>query len=94
MKSPDEILTIILSILKKNDVCKAGLFGSYAKGEYDEESDIDLLVEFRGDKSLLDLVGLKIELEEKTGKKFDVITYSSLYPRLRDIILSEAISLL
>jgi len=94
MKSPDEIRTIILDILKKNDICKAGLFGSYARGENTGDSDIDLLVEFRGNKSLLDLAGLKIELEEKTGKKFDIVTYDSLYPRLRDSILSEVVCLL
>ncbi|MBU7048271.1 MAG: nucleotidyltransferase domain-containing protein [Theionarchaea archaeon] len=45
------------------------------RGEATEDSDIDLLVEFEGEKSLLDLAGLKIELEEILGKKVDVLTF-------------------
>ena len=79
----------ILPILKKNDIKRASLFGSVVRGEATEESDIDLLVEFKGEKSLLDLAGLKIELEEMLGKKVDVLTYNSLHPLLKDRILRE-----
>ncbi|MEM3623430.1 MAG: hypothetical protein QXR76_06660 [Candidatus Bathyarchaeia archaeon] len=48
-----------------------------------------MLVEFKGEKSLLDLAGLKIELEEILGKKVDVLTYNSLHPLLKDKILKE-----
>lgn len=85
----DEIRGIILPVLKKYDVSKASLFGSVVSGEATEESDIDLLVEFKGEKSLLDLAGLKIELEELLGKRVDVLTYNSLHPLLKDRILSE-----
>jgi len=84
-----EIKHKILPILKKYDVTKAALFGSIVRGEVTKKSDIDLLVEFRGQKSLLDLAGLKIELEELLGKKVDVLTYNSLYPLLKKRILSE-----
>ena len=69
----------------------SALFGSVVRGESTDDSDIDILVEFRGRKSLLDLAGLKIELEETLGKRVDVITYRSLNPRLRDRILSEQV---
>ena len=83
-----------LPILKKNDVIRAGLFGSYARGDARKGSDIDLLIQFGGNKSLFDLSGLKIELEEKLKKKVDLVTYKYLYPKLRDQILKEEIRLL
>ena len=68
---------------------RAAIFGSSVKGEMREDSDIDILVEFKGEKSLLDLAGLKIELEELLERKVDVLTYNSLHPLLKDKILSE-----
>ena len=85
---------IIKNILIKNDVVRAGIFGSYARGKVKKNSDIDILIEFKGRKSLLDLVGLKLELEEKLKKKVDLVTYRSLHYLLRDIILNEEIKIL
>ena len=79
----------ILPILRRYNVAKAAIFGSLARGESNKRSDIDLLVEFKGQKSLLDLAGLKIALEELLKTKVDVLTYNSLHPLLRDKILSE-----
>lgn len=89
MLTKKQIQRKIIQILRKHDVVKASLFGSYASNNADEESDIDLLVELGSGKSLLDLVGLNLELEELLKKKVDVITYRSLHPLLRDIILCE-----
>jgi predicted nucleotidyltransferase len=85
----EDVKTKILPILDKHDVVKASIFGSIARDESDEKSDVDILVELRGDKSLLDLAGLKIELEELLGRGVDVLTYESLHPLLKDRILSE-----
>jgi len=80
----------ITPILKSHDIKKAAVFGSFVRGENSKNSDIDILIEFRkDDKSLLDLVGLKLELEKKLSKKVDVLTYNSLHPLLRNIILKE-----
>jgi len=79
----------MIPIFKRQGVTKAALFGSVVRGEAKKRSDIDILVRFRGQKSLLDLVGLELELEEKLGKKVDVLTYDSIHPLLRDIILKE-----
>lgn len=79
----------IFPVLQRYDVVRASVFGSFARGEVQEGSDIDILVEFKGEKSLLDLAGLKIELEELLGRKVDVLTYNSLHPLLKDRILSE-----
>lgn len=85
----EDIKSEVLPVLKKHDVSRASLFGSVVRGEAREDSDIDILVEFKGRKSLLDLAGLKIELEELVGKRIDVLTYDSLHPLLKDRILSE-----
>jgi len=52
-----------LDVLRRNGVLRAAFFGSIARGEMTEKSDVDILVEFEGHKSLMDLSGLKIELE-------------------------------
>ena len=65
------------------------LFGSLVRGDFHEKSDIDLLVEFEGRKSLLDLVGLKLELEELLEREVDILTYRSLHPLLKERILDE-----
>ncbi len=79
----------IMPILKRQGVTKAAFFGSFARGEMKKNSDIDILVDLTKDKTLLDLVGLKIDLEEKLGRKVDVLTYDSIHPRLRNIILKD-----
>ena len=79
----------ILPIFKRYDVVRAAIFGSFARGEMRESSDRDILVEFEGEKSLIDLAGLKIELEELLGMKVDVLTYNSLHPLLKERILRE-----
>ncbi len=84
-----EIREKILNALKQNDVKRASLFGSVVRGELTDESDIDILIEFKGRKSLLDLVGLKLELEEMLKRKVDILTYNSLHPLLKDRILRE-----
>jgi len=84
-----EIKGKILTALRQNDVKRASLFGSVVRGELTDKSDIDILIEFRGKKSLLDLVGLKLELEELLKRDVDVLTYNSLHPLLKDRILRE-----
>jgi predicted nucleotidyltransferase len=79
----------IIPLLKRFGVKRASLFGSLARGEDREDSDIDILVEFEAGKSLLDLAGLKIELEELLGRRVDLLTFNSLHPLLKDKILKE-----
>jgi uncharacterized protein len=69
--------------LKKANVTKAALFGSYARGDNTKESDIDILVDLPRGKSLFDLAGLQIDLEEKLQKKVDVVTYRSICSHLK-----------
>lgn len=83
------IKTKITPILQDQGAVKAGIFGSYATGEAKKDSDVDLLVEFNNRKSLFDLVGVKFELEKVLKKKVDLLTYKSIHPLLKDIILNE-----
>ncbi len=87
---------IIVPILKKNDVVEAGIFGSYARGEQKKGSDIDILIRYnkKKKKSLLDLVGLKQELEEKLKKNIDLLTYDSINPLLKKYILTDEVKIL
>jgi hypothetical protein len=85
----DEIKRKILPILQRHHVVRAAVFGSFVRGENKEGSDLDLLVEFEGEKSLLDLADLKVELEELLKMKVDVLTYDSLHHLLKDRILNE-----
>ena len=85
----EEIKEKITPLLRSYGVKRAAFFGSFVRGEERKDSDIDILVEFEGEKSLLDLAGLKIELEELLERKVDVLTYDSNHPLLKDKILEE-----
>ena len=69
------------------------VFGSLARGEGGEDSDLDLLVTLREGRSLLDLVGLKQDLEDLVHRPVDVVTEKALSPYLRERVLSEAVPL-
>ncbi|MBK5113870.1 MAG: nucleotidyltransferase family protein [Candidatus Heimdallarchaeota archaeon] len=90
-QSIEEIKRKILPTLQRFDVVKASVFGSQVRGEATISSDLDLLVEFSGKKSLFDLVNLKLALEELLQCKVDVLTYNSIHPLIRDTILSEEV---
>jgi len=79
----------IKRVLKKNKIVKAGIFGSYARGEQKKRSDIDILIEFKG--SLLNLIRLERELEKKLGIKVDLLTYKEIHPLLKKRILNEEV---
>jgi len=84
-----------LPVLKKHAVKRAAIFGSFARGEAKAKSDVDILIEYKTkNKSLFDLVDLKSELEETLNRKVDVLTYKSIYWRLRESILAEQIVIL
>lgn len=90
-----EIKKKILPILKKYGVKRAGVFGSMVRGEAREDSDVDILVEIeRDDISLLDFVGIKLELEEALNRKVDLVEYSTIKPLIRERILSEEVPIL
>lgn len=83
----------ILKIAAKHGARNVRVFGSVARGEADEQSDIDLVVEFEPGRSLLDHAALWLELQELLGCKVDVVSERGLKPRIREKVLREAVPL-
>jgi uncharacterized protein len=81
---------IVLRVAKTYGARNVRVFGSFARGEQRRSSDLDLLVEMPEGSSLLDLAGLKVDLEEAIRRKVDVVPAKCIKPLLRDRILSEA----
>jgi hypothetical protein len=90
----DEYRDAIVPILLKNDVDRAGIFGSFARNEADEDSDIDILVSFKRRKGLFDLARLELELEKEAQRKVEVITYDSITPLIKERVLKEEVKIL
>ncbi len=79
----------ILEIAARRGAHNVRLFGSVARGEAGPDSDVDFLVELEPGRSLLDLGGLLMDLQDLLGRKVDVVTDSSIYWLLRRRILKE-----
>ncbi len=84
---------VIIPILQKYGVRKAALFGSYAHGTQDEQSDVDLLIE-PPDGMGMNIVRLKRDLEETLNKKVDVVSYNGISKYLKKYILQSQVSIL
>jgi len=78
-----------IKICHENDVVMLGLFGSMARGEATDKSDIDLLVKFSKRKSLLEVIRIERELSETLGRKVDLITEAAISPYIRENILHD-----
>ena len=83
----------ILRVASKHGASRVRVFGSRARQESTEGSDLDILIALEEGRTLLDLVHLKRELEELTHGPVDVATESSLSPFMRDHVLAEAAQL-
>ena len=79
-------------IKKRFGVRKIGIFGSFARGEEREVSDIDVLVEFHDNYETFDnFMDLKFFLEDLFERRIDLVTIDALRPQLKDNILQEVI---
>ncbi len=87
----EEIKQNIIPILQKHQIKRAGIFGSVARRNATNKSDVDILVELGNPISLLQFVGIKFELEDLLGVKVDLVEYQSIKPRLKEQIMSEEI---
>lgn len=81
-----------IPLLKEHGIKKAGIFGSYARGEQEKDSDIDILIEFNG--NLFDLIGLELELKKTLRKNVDLLTYKGINHLLKNIILKEEVKII
>jgi len=97
MTNTDSILTTLKElkplIVSRYKAKEIGLFGSFARGEQREGSDIDVLVEFEEGADLFDLVGLVDYLEEALQQKVDVVPKRALREELRDSVLQEVLTI-
>ena len=78
------IISFKLTVTKKIEI-----FGSYARGEQKETSNLDVIVEFEKRKSLLEIVGIEQELEDNLGIKIDLLIEASISPYLIEKIKKE-----
>jgi hypothetical protein len=92
-KALQQYRTDILDLARLHGAMNVRVFGSLARGEGTEASDLDLLVTLAEGRSLLDLVGLKQDVEDLVHRPVDVVSERALSPYLRERVLSEAIPL-
>ena len=92
-KSLQMIKRVAVPILKSKGVVRAGIFGSYARGEEKKNSDIDILI--KPPKGMgFGFAGLEIELSEKLHIKVDLVSYNGLSPYLKERILKQEVRIL
>lgn len=84
---------LIIDITSRFKPRMIGVFGSYARGENEQNSDLDILIDFEQPLDLLEIIGLEQELTEKLGIKVDLITLRSLNPQLKEYVEKDLIPL-
>ncbi len=93
MEARENNKKIITETLIKKGADFVAIFGSFARGEEKVNSDIDILVNFKEPISLFDHAGIELELEEKTGKKIDLVTRRGLSKYIQPFIQNDLITL-
>ncbi len=93
LKKLKKIIPKIKRILKKNKVKKAGIFGSYARGEQKKSSDVDVLIKLPRGLGF-GFAGIQLDLEEKLGKKVHLVTYKYIHPKLKEQILKDEVRII
>lgn len=94
MEEIEEIKKKIIPVLKKFNVKKAGIFGSYARKENKKKSDVDILAEIDDKYSLFEVIGLKIELEKAIKRKVDLVEYGLIRKEIRESVLNDEIPII
>ena len=94
MTELDDMKARLRRLLIERGVRRAALFGSQVRGNASGTSDIDILVELDESLSLLDVIGLKLDIEDSIGRKVDLVEYSMLKPALKDRIMKEQVTLI
>jgi hypothetical protein len=80
----------ILALAAKHGASNVRVFGSVAEGKADEASDVDFLVDMEPDRSLFDVGGLLMDLQDLLGRKVDVVTEAGLHWYIRDKVMQQA----
>ena len=93
LKKINKNRSAIIEIAKKHKAKNIRLFGSVARGDDSESSDIDFLLSMESNADLLDIVAIKQDLEELLGVSVDVVTENSVSPYIKNEVLKEAVNL-
>jgi len=97
MKTKESIIRTIKelkqNLQEKYKIREIGIFGSIIREEEREISDIDLLVDFKEDADLFDLIGLSLFLEEKLHRRVDIVPKRALREEIKNSVLKEVITL-
>ena len=83
----------IITVLKQYGALKASIFGSVARGEQREDSDLDILVDLAGKYSLFDIIDIKLAIEDMLGCRVDVVTSDSIHPMIKAEVQKEQVEL-
>lgn len=92
MITKDTIRRILLenrSLLRQHKILKLGLFGSHARGDASENSDIDLLIETERGVDLISVVDLELKLSDVLGRKVDIVSVRGLNKHIKPYIMKE-----
>jgi len=83
----------LLELARRRGLRQLRVFGSMARGDADDGSDVDLLVDLPSGTSALALGGLLMDAQELLGRPVDVLTEAALHPALRDGVLASSVAL-
>ena len=90
----DHMIQQMRAILMRHGITHAGIFGSFARGEADATSDVDILIDPPEGMTLFGLAALGNDFESVLGRSVDILTYRSLRPHFRDVVLPEQVVIL
>ncbi len=93
MTEVEKISSIISPFLKQYPIGFAGIFGSYARGDFRNDSDIDILIRYSKPFSLFEFGALTNKLEKATGKKVDLVIESTLHPLVKKYVDKDLIKI-
>jgi predicted nucleotidyltransferase len=94
MQEIERYKQLILSVLRRNLIKRAAIFGSVAKGNFNINSDLDLLVEGDASFTMFKLLSLEEEISELINRKVDLVEYNAIKPSIRQEVLQSAIAIL
>ena len=94
MEQLEQYQQLILPVLKRYFIKRAAIFGSFAKGNVNIDSDMDLLIEAEKDFTIFKMLRLEEEISDLIKRKVDLVEYSALKPSIRNEVLLSAITIL
>ncbi len=83
----------IVEFLKSKGATKVAVFGSYVRNEETNDSDIDVLVDFKDPITLFDFAGYQLDLQDKIGLKVDMVMEGGINPRVDKYIQKDLVVL-